>query len=66
MVSLLGESNGWAYILCFGTVVIGIVALVVIAVTSMQARSAAGTPNYVTLPPNYVSLPSAYVKERAF
>ena len=59
-------NNGWKYVLCFGITVIGIVALVVIAVTSMSAKSAAGTPNYVTLPPNYVSLPSAHVNEGTF
>ena len=59
MVTLLGDGNGWTYVLCFGVGAIA-VALIIIAV-SMSVRPAALTsPNYVSLPPNYV------VKERTY
>ena len=47
------DSNGWAYVLCFGLGAIA-VALIIIAV-SMSAKSTYGVPNYVSIPnSNYV------------
>jgi len=49
---LLGDGNGWTYVLCFGIGAIA-VALIIIAV-SISAKPTLGVPNYVSLPQNYV------------
>ncbi len=50
---VLGDSNGWTYVLCFGVGAIA-VALIIIAV-SMTNKPTYGIPNYVSIPnSNYV------------
>ena len=50
---LLGDGNGWTYVLCFGIGAIA-VALIIIAV-SMTSKPVYGVPNYVSIPnSNYV------------